>query len=748
MGDSITEQKGTDGRTLGLWGATSVGVGAIVGGGILALAGVAFATTGPGAILAFALNGMIALLTALSFAELSARFPESGGTYMYARKAMSIESAFVVGWVVWFASVVAAVLYALGFAYFLLPVLVQLWGICGGTAPSWLLSSFTLRIFALAALGFYTFSLVRSASGGGQWATIGKVVIFIILIVGGLVVLIAGGPSPEEMSTQFRPFLTDGATGLVQAMGYSFIALQGFDLIAAIGGEVRKPERTIPRAMLLSLGAALLIYLPLLFLIIMVGSPDRPVGETAAENPEILVAEAVRNFLGPVGYWLVISAGIMSMLSALQANLLAASRFALTMAQDRTLPRMFAFVDPERHTPGPAIMMTGAVVAVVLIGIPDLAAAGAMSSLIFLTCFTLTHVIAFLVRKRALVPSPFQVPAFPLIPLAGGVTCMALALFQSAAVPSAGIMTALWLGLGVMLYIVRQGSRARVVDASNEAMNPELVRLRGHNPLVLVPIANPENAETMVSVADAMAPHTVARVLLLSVIPHPEEGWTPGEMPERLSDAQQILGGALSTAFAADLTPEALVTVSDEPWTEIARVALTYHCTTLLLGLGRLDDVLMTHSLEYLMEKVHSDVVILRAPKRWNVAHVRRILVPAGGRRDQSDLRARLLGNLCRMSPREVTYLQIVPESTGVEAITTARRSLQKLAWDEVSLHSTVEIEESNDPVSTLVRWAADCDLLILGLQRIGHGTKVFGDKVISIAELTNCPLMMIHRRT
>ena len=68
------------GRTVGLWGATGIGVGAIVGGGILALAGVAFATTGPGAIVAFALNGVIAALTALSFAELASTFPESGGS--------------------------------------------------------------------------------------------------------------------------------------------------------------------------------------------------------------------------------------------------------------------------------------------------------------------------------------------------------------------------------------------------------------------------------------------------------------------------------------------------------------------------------------------------------------------------------------------------------------------------------------------------------------------------------------------
>ena len=106
---------------MGLLAATGVGVGAIVGGGVLALAGVAFATTGPSAIIAFALNGAIAMLTALSFAALASRFPESGGTYTYARKVLTVEAAFAVGWVVWFASVVAAVLYALGFAVFLVP---------------------------------------------------------------------------------------------------------------------------------------------------------------------------------------------------------------------------------------------------------------------------------------------------------------------------------------------------------------------------------------------------------------------------------------------------------------------------------------------------------------------------------------------------------------------------------------------------------------------------------------------------
>ena len=108
-------------RTISLPGAIGIGVGAIVGGGILALSGVAFALTGPSAVLAFALNGAIAILTALSFAELATAFPQSGGPYLFAKRVMTVGAAFGVGWVVWFASIVAAALYAAGFGAFAWP---------------------------------------------------------------------------------------------------------------------------------------------------------------------------------------------------------------------------------------------------------------------------------------------------------------------------------------------------------------------------------------------------------------------------------------------------------------------------------------------------------------------------------------------------------------------------------------------------------------------------------------------------
>ena len=742
----MSNSRGEGHRTLGLLGATGVGVGAIVGGGVLALAGVAFATTGPSAIIAFSLNGAVALLTALSFAELASRFPESGGTYTYARKVLTVEAAFAVGWVVWFASVVAAVLYALGFAVFLVPFLEQMVRVAGGTPPGWMGGRFALLLYALAAVAFYVWSLMRSVAGGGQWATVGKVVVFVILIGGGFWVLLASPPSVEELASSFRPFLHTGGQGLVQAMGYTFIALQGFDLIAAVGGEVKQPERNIPRAMLLSLGAALIIYLPLLFLIVAVGTGGDPIADVAAKDPEILVAVAARNFLGPSGYWLVVVAGVLSMLSALQANLLAASRFARTMATDRTLPRRFERLSADRGTPVPAIQLTGVTVAFLLVAVPDVAAAGAMSGLIFLLSFGLAHGIAYLVRKRVGGGSPFQTPAFPLIPAVGGITCLALGLFQALAVPSAGALAALWLSLGAVLYVSQLAPRARSVDASSEALDPELMRLRGRSPLMMVPIANPASAETLVAMADALAPPSVSRVMLLSVVGHPEE-WPEGRLPPQLLDAQAILGGALSTALSGHLRPEALITVSDDPWGEIVRVAERSRPESLLVGVGQLGESLLAGPMERLIDRVDADVVILRAPSDWKLGQARRILVPSGGGRDQSPTRARLLGSLCRAGVREVTFLRVMPEATDPETARRAERELRKLASDEAPNVSKAVVALSDDVVAEVGGRAAASDLVILGLQRVGRRRKLFGERVLEIAQVIPGPLLMISQR-
>ncbi|MYC90166.1 MAG: amino acid permease [Gemmatimonadetes bacterium] len=734
-------------RHLGLLGATGVGVGAIVGGGILALAGVAFATTGPSAIVAFGLNGCIAFLTVFSFAELAARFPQSGGTYTYARKVLTVEVAFAVGWVVWFASVVAAVLYAMGFAVFLVPFLERIALLVNGEVPDWLGTRPALIVYALAAVGYYKWRLTRAASGVSQWETVGKVVVFAVVVVAGFFALATEPPPPGALGASFRPFFAEGFAGLAQAMGYTFIALQGFDLIAAVGGEVRDAERNLPRAMFLSLGTALAIYLPLLFLIVAVGTPGRPIVEAAAANPEILVADAVRNFMGSAGYWLIVVAGLLSMLSALQANLLAASRFARTMGADRTLPPRLAHHAPGTGAPTAAIRLSAIVVALLIVAVPDVAAAGAMASLIFLACFALTHKIGYLARRRTGKPSGFRTPAFPLVPVIGGSACLVIGLYQAVAVPPAGVLAAVWLGVGAVLYSLYLAPRARAVDASTEARNPEVMKLRGRRPVVLVPIANPASAETLVTMGRALAPPEVSRVQLLSVVAPP--GRYPDDgLPQGVRDAQAVLGGALGTALRVDLRPEALITLHGDPWSEIARVAEATRCESLLLGVGELDDSLMTGPLAGLIAAVDADVVILRAPSDWTPENARRILVPSRGGRDQSPVRARLLGSLSRTAARDVAFLGVLSEKAGPGVHRRAFRDLERLARDEVGTDAHAELAIGDDVVAEVAKRAQDTDLLILGFHRSGRRRAVFSTLMLKIARATECPLLMIsHRR-
>ena len=734
-----------DRGTLGLLAATGVGVGAIVGGGILALAGVAFATTGPSTILAFALNGIIALMTVASFAELASRFPESGGTYTFARKALTVEAAFAVGWVVWFASVVAAVLYSMGFAVFLVPILRQLFIALGVEPPDWIDGRFALLAYALAAVSYYAWSLMRSPTGGGQWTTVGKLVMFGLLIVGGLFVLVADMPS-LDLGESFSPFFENGASGLAQAMGYTFIALQGFELIAAVGGRVEHPERNIPRAMALSVGTALAIYIPLLFLIVAVGTGGQSVVGIAEAGPEILVANAARNFMGPPGYWLVVFAGVLSMLSALQANIMAASSFAATMAGDRTLPLRIEGLTPDGRTPAVAIKLTAGTTAFVLVAVPDVAAAGAVSSLIFLGIFALVHGIAYLVRRRAFQPSAYQSPFFPTVPWVGGGLCLALALYQAAAVPSAGVLAALWLAVGAVLFVTHLAPRARVVDAMSEGFDPQLIRLRGRSPLILVPVANPRNAGVLVKMAEAIAPKGVSRTQLLSVV-RPPAKWEDGKLPVELVDAQGILGGALSAAIAVDLRPEALITLSDDPWSEITRIARRSRCDAILLGLGELGQSLTAGPLERLIDRVSADIVILRAPTDWDPDAAKRILVPSRGGRAQSPIRARVLGSLTREATREVTFLGVLPERLDQRAVRTSERELKALARDEARGSGTAVVLQREDLVAEVVERSRECDLMILGLRRSGRGRSVFGGPMLQIAEATTCPLLMISQR-
>lgn len=730
-------------RHMGLWGATGIGVGAIVGGGILALAGVAFAATGPSAVLAFGLNGIIAFLTALSFAEVSARFPLSGGTYVFAKKVLSLDAAFIVGWVVWFASIVASALYAVGFGSF---ARLGVEGVISiGVGKSIAMPQYFVVVAAAGAILMYAIMLLRKNAGSGEWINVAKVLVFGIIIAGGTIY--ACQQPAVKLTGSLHPFFAFGGMGLIQAMGFSFIALQGFDLITAMAGEIREPERTIPRAMFLSLGIALAIYLPLLLLVAMVGVPAGfSLAEISAESPTALVAIAARNFLGPFGYWLVVCAGVLSMLSALHANVLAASRVARAMARDRSLPHGLSRLS-KRKTPAPAILLTTGIIITVVLCVPDVETAGAAASLVFLASFALVHGICILLRQRSKLESqPFRTPLYPLVPLLGGSLCIALAVYQGIAVRSAGLVAGVWLAIGAVLYLAVFARRARIVDALGAAIDPETARLRGRSPLVLVPIANPNSARGLVSLANALAPENAGRVLLLSVI-NPFRETKEVNDRESLQTAQAAVTEALSVAIASGKRPETLITLAHQPWVEIARVARNHQCESLLLGLTTIGDEARQTPMDAFLGSVDSDVVLLRAEPAWHPDRATKVLVPLGGKGSHGRLLARLLGSLFRDNQREVTFLRVIPSNTGKAQENSIRRQMATTARDLWPGKANIQITHSDNAAEAIVEQCAAHDLVVLGVQRIRKNQKIMGPFTLEVARQTSVPLVVISSR-
>lgn len=733
-------KEGLTDKKMGLAGAVALGIGAMVGGGILALAGVAFSVTGASAILAFLLNGVLAFIVAMSFAEMASRNPQNGGIYTYAKRALSVQLAFGVGWVVWLASIMASVFYALGFGVFASFTLQQLPFI---TSTALITGSWDALLIAMAAVGVYTIKLSLNTVVESKNINIVKVIVFGILIAGGLAAL-PGKPLPE-LTAHLRPFFADGFGGLAAAMGYTFVAMQGFVLVAYAAGDIREPGKNIPKALFYTIGIGLAIYLPLLAVVLLAGIPaEQSLASVSAAYPETLVAVAAEHYLGQFGLWLVLIAGLLSMLTALQANLFAASRVANSMAADRTMLPQVSRLHSRYGTPVRAIHLTALLVVLFMLVLPTVASAAAASSLIFLLSFALAQFILILIRKRSPKQSAeaFSVPYFPALPVFGIMATLSLALFQSAVVPSAGVITLIWLFAGSLLFIAFFLKHALVADVSEEARNPEIIRLRGNSPLLLLPISNPANVISKVFLAQALSPPSVGRTLVLNII---KPSLKPRLTQQRIEATRDVIFEGLQASMEASVQADTLITVAKDPWKEIERVARTHRCQTLLLGPGDFSDEKTTQKLENLITQVPCDVVVLRQPHTgWKISEARKVLIPVAGFDKHDLLRARITASLWRNFRPEITFMQILPENATNAEIRKQRRLIQKFGEEIIPTGFKSSVILSNNVRQTLIQETARHDLMIMGLGRLMPGDKAFGPIPMEIIQHTQTAVIFI----
>ena len=426
---------------LGLLDATMVGMGAMIGAGIFVLTGLASEIAGPAALLVFVLNGAVTAFTGICYAELASAIPKSGGGYAVVREVFSGPTSFLMGWMLAFAYMIAGALYALGFSSNFVEFVHLYWaGLPGGEL--WTVAYALLIVVALIVLN----ALSTAASGGAETiVTIIKIVILLIFAGFGAVVVDI---------ENFQPFFTsDGATtSILSAMGLTFIAFEGYDLITTVTEEVENPQENIPKAIFISLAATVAIYILVVW--VALGTLG---AEQLGKAGETGIANAAESFMPPIpllgtGASLIVFGAVFSTVSALNAVVLASSRVVFAMGRENQLPAPLGQISARYGTPMYAVIASALVMLLGVAFVP-IEQVGRVSSFFFLISFVVVNYSVIRLRnERPNMRRPFEMPLYPVIPILGIMLNLVLAYFLLRDDPFTLVLGLSWIGLGGVLY--------------------------------------------------------------------------------------------------------------------------------------------------------------------------------------------------------------------------------------------------------------------------------------------------------
>jgi APA family basic amino acid/polyamine antiporter len=503
-------------RSLGLIDIIMVGIAAMIAGAIFILIGPAINLAGGAVIIAFAINGLITLFTAMGYAELGSAMPEAGGGYLWVREGLPRPNAFISGWMAWLAHIVAGSLYAVGFASFL-DSLLKMLGIVS-TEPLLGIVPFE-KLMAVACVAAFTYINIKGTSETGKAGNI--VTIIQLGTIGALIV--AGFWSiylHPNWNDNFADFMPNGIGGLVAAMGLTFIAFEGYEIIVQTGEEVKNPKKNIPRAIFISLGLVVALYCLVAFVSIAGIFPEgKPAWQFVGENQELGVMKASESLL-PYGAFIVLAGGIVSSLAGLNATTFSSARVAFAMGRHYNLPHILSSIHSKNKTPHIAIAISGAIMAIMAFSLP-LDQIAVAAGVIFLLLFTQVNISVITIRKMhgSRLDYGFKTPLFPAVPIIGIFLKIGLALYLLATQPLSWGIAALWVLIGFFIYRMYTFKQEIAHYAPVITSEGDLARKEFR---ILVPYT-PENPDRLLKYAIRVAKEKEGEINILRIITVPQQ---------------------------------------------------------------------------------------------------------------------------------------------------------------------------------------------------------------------------------
>lgn len=422
-------------RELGLLQTTMMGIGGAICAGVFVTLGYAATLAGTALIIAMILCGIINLFTMLSYAELGAALPSAGGEYTFAKASFGGFFSFATGWFEWISNMFYAAFSAVGFAYLI----------------SYIIPAINIPLVAVLTIALFSAINIKGVKEAGLTQT--ALVIILLALLG---IFIFWGFYTSQGTAPIEIQAPGGFLGVLKASAFIFVVYLGGEAIAVAQGEIKDPEKTIPRAILITCFILIFIYTTIAFVIFKIVPPESLAGQS---SPLAYVAE---QFMGPLGVGIITIAGIIAALSSVNTSTMAHSRVAYALARDGYFPKSFFTLHGRFCTPFIAV----------IIGSIFTAASAATGIVNFVTYATdFGFIIGFifvnlsLMRLRRDKPDlyrPFKVPLYPLTPIFGIATSLLLLFFLDPGTLLIGLELFIF---GILAYYIRMVGYYRIFHA-------------------------------------------------------------------------------------------------------------------------------------------------------------------------------------------------------------------------------------------------------------------------------------------
>jgi len=722
-------------REMRLVDVTMIGVGAMIGAGIFVLTGIAAGVAGPSLLLVFLLTGVVAMLTAMAYAELGSAIHGAGGGYLWIKRSLPDPSGFLAGWMDWFAHAVACSLYALGFGAYFKEVL----SVAGvpeihppfGDLEIW------LAVGACAVFAYINFRGASETGKAGNVVTIGKVVILGAFIVAGLWTMV----NRPGWQGAFTPFMSEGWTGVFAAMGLTFIAFEGYEIIAQTSEEVENPKRNVPRAVFLSLLVVIPIYLLVAF--VALGAVTAPPGLTVREylgqgGETALVGAAEQFVVG--GALIILVGGLLSTVSALNATIYSSSRVAFAMARDASLPRIVASVHRRTSTPHYAILFSALIIVGMAVALP-IEQVAAAASVMFLLLFGGVNVAAIRLRKsHPELDRGFRIPLVPLTPILAIATMLFVAVFVFFAYPLAWAAAGGWIVAGLAFYYGY--SRKRETAFGERAAWMERIERKEYR--VLVAVSSPRTVRSLMEAGVAIAREYQGDLVAMTVAEVPEgESLLGGQRLVR--ELEPVLDQAVAYARDQGVRVRPLVKIGHRISQALVQAAREEECNFLIIGQPYAQSF-FERIVSTIVERVLED-----APCQVGVVYgtierkeVQQIVVPVTAG-ENSKLAAELAPALSRWFDVDNHALTVIEEAVADDAAARLTERVRQVLSSAryVGRHDVLRRRDMRRGLTHAIRRG---DLVLLGAPTTGPIVPLWGDTIPAlIAKRGRNPVVVVR---